>query len=138
TQYAGFLEKNPGHLPKDERERLFDEILAETAIEVALKRHAGFITQEYDPIMGTIPGMPLGRDLRRVKHIIGVGGFFVHNKLNDVKKTIENAIINPGFSLLPENSKILIDQNYLLYAAGAISQIDREYALALLKNYFEI
>jgi len=138
TQYVRFLEKNPGHLPKNEREKLFDELLAETAIEVALKRHAGFITQEFDPIMGTVPGMPIGRDLRKVKYIIGVGGFFVHNKLSDAQKRIENAIKKPEFSLLPENPEILIDQNYLLYAAGAISQIDREYAFTLLKNYFGI
>lgn len=137
TQYTGFLEKNHEHLPMNEREILFDELLAETAIEVALKRHAGFITQEYDPIMGTVPGMPLGRDLRRVKHIIGVGGFLVHRDIKNSIKVIENAIKRPEFSLLPKNPNIRLDENYLLYAAGAISQVDKEYAFNILKNHFE-
>ena len=138
SQYTSFLEKNPGYLPQDEKEKLFDELLAEAAVEVALKRHAGFITQEYDPVMGTVPGMPFGRDLRKVEYIIGVGGYFVHNKPGEAQKIIGNALKNPEFSLLPENPEILIDQDYILYAAGAISQIDKEYALNLLGNYFEI
>ncbi|WP_213996267.1 glutamate mutase L [Tepidanaerobacter syntrophicus] len=136
-QYILFLEKNPEYIPVDEKEKLFDELLAETAVEIALKKHAGFITQEFDPIMGTVPGMPIGRDLREVKYIIGVGGFFVHNELNNAHKIIKNAIKKPGFSLLPENPEILIDKNYLVYAAGAISQIDQEYAFTVLKNHFE-
>ncbi len=137
-KYASFLEKNPEHLPENEKEELFDALLAETAIEISLKRHAGFITQEYDPIMGTVPGMPIGRDLRRAKYLIGVGGFIVHNKSTAVQRVIENAMKRPGYSLLPKNPKIIIDKNYLLYAAGAISQVDREYAFTILKNYFEI
>lgn len=138
TQYAQILEKKPEHLPQSEKEEFFDELLAETAIEISLKRHAGFITQEFDPIMGTVPGMPIGRDLRRVKYLIGVGGFIAHNQSTKAKKVIENAIAKPGYSLLPENPKIILDNNYLLYAAGAISQIDGEYAFAILKNHFEL
>lgn len=138
VNYISTLEKNPDYLPRKEMDKFFDELLAETAIEVSLKRHAGIITQEYDPVMGTVPGMPLGRDLRKVKHIIGVGGFLAHNEVNNAKKIIENAIKKPKFSLLPKNPKISFDKNYLLYAAGAISQINREYAFTLLKNYFGI
>ena len=86
VNYISTLEKNPDYLPRKEMDKFFDELLAETAIEVSLKRHAGIITQEYDPVMGTVPGMPLGRDLRKVKHIIGVGGFLAHNEVNNAKK----------------------------------------------------
>ena len=61
-----------------------------------------------------------------------------HNQSTKAKKVIENAIAKPGYSLLPENPKIILDNNYLLYAAGAISQIDGEYAFAILKNHFEL
>ncbi|MGI6486591.1 MAG: glutamate mutase L [Tepidanaerobacteraceae bacterium] len=88
--------------------------------------------------MGTVPGMPVGRDLRRVKNLIGVGGFVVHNESTKVQGVIKNAIKRPGYSLLPENPKIHLDKNYLLYAVGAISQVDREYAFTILKNYFEM
>ena len=135
-KYCDYAEKNTEYLPVSENEKLFDNLLAETAIEISLKRHAGYITQEYDSIMGIIPGMPVGRDLRKVKNIIGVGGFLVHGNPKKAKGIIRKALERPGFSLLPEKPDIIIDENYLLYAAGAISQIDNEYAFNLLKNYF--
>lgn len=134
--YCIYLEYNTDHLAVNEKERLFDQLLAETALEISIKRHAGYITREYDVVMGIVPGMPVGRDLRKVKVIIGAGGFLVHQDLNNSRLLIRNAISKPDFSLLPEKPAIIIDEHYLLYAVGAISQIDREYAFGLLKNYF--
>lgn len=137
-EYCAKVEKTPKHVAENEREYMFDTFIAETAVEVALKRHAGYISTSFDPITGVMPGMPIGRDLRNVNTIIGVGGIFSHRKVSESKKIIENALKDKGVSLLPENPKIIIDENYILYTVGIISQVDEEYAFKILKNYFGI
>ncbi len=137
TNYCKFLEKNTGHIAQDEKELMFDMMLAETAVEVALKRHAGYISQEYDSVLGILPGMPVGRDLRVVKKVVGVGGVFAHLDLQNAKQIIKNALKNPGFSLLPKDPEILIDSKYIMSTAGTISQNDQGYAFNILKNNFD-
>ena len=55
VQYTAYLEKNPDYVSRTEEEQLFDEGIAVTAIEIALKRHAGYLAQEYNPILGVAP-----------------------------------------------------------------------------------
>jgi uncharacterized protein (TIGR01319 family) len=137
ADYCRFVEKNTDHIPQSREEEMFDALLAETAVEVALKRHAGYISQEVDPVMGITPGMPIGRDLRKVKKLIAVGGFFHHRPASLGEEVIKNALRDRGISLLPENPEVLIDRDYILFAAGIISQIDEEYAYHVLKRYFK-
>lgn len=136
ADYAQYLEKNPDHIAKNEEERNFDEALATTAIEVALKRHAGFIAQDYDPVMGVAPGTPIGRDLRKVKRIIAVGGIFTHSQRERAERIVRKAIENPGFSLLPRDPEIIIDKDYLMYAIGILGEVYPEQILAFAKEYF--
>lgn len=136
VQYCTEIERIPGHIAQNEKEYMFDTFIAETAIEVALKRHAGYISTAADPITGIMPGMPVGRDLRNVNTIIGVGGIFSHRESSEGKKIILNALKDKGISLLPNEPKVLIDENYLLYTGGIISQIDEDYAFQVLKKQF--
>ncbi|MEL7566676.1 MAG: glutamate mutase L [Dehalobacterium sp.] len=136
VRYAGFLEKNPDYLATNEIERLFDEGMAIVAIEIALKRHAGFLAKEYDPLMGVAPGTPIGRDLRKVAYVIAIGGIFTHSSLERAERIVRKALRNPGVSLLPKSFKIMIDQEYLLYALGVLGQIYPEETLNLGKEYF--
>ncbi|SDZ30188.1 conserved hypothetical protein [Proteiniborus ethanoligenes] len=136
VQYCTEIERIPGHIAQNEKEHMFDTFIAETAIEVALKRHAGYISTAADPITGIMPGMPVGRDLRNVNTIIGVGGIFSHREPSEGKKIILNALKDKGISLLPNEPKVLIDENYLLYTGGIISQIDEDYAFQVLKKQF--
>ena len=136
TNYCESMEKNPMHIAGNDKEYMFDSFLAETAVEVALKRHAGYISTVADPITGTSPGMPVGRDLRNVRTIIGVGGIFSHRTPEESKSIIKKALRDKGISLLPNDPKILIDENYLLYTGGIISQIDIEYAFEVLRKQF--
>lgn len=135
-KYGGFLEKNPDHIPINEIEWLFDEGMAIVAVEIALKRHAGFIAKEYDPVMGIAPGTPIGRDLRKVNYVIGIGGIFTHSSPEKAQRIINQALTNPGVSLLPRSAKTLIDRNYLLSALGVLSQIYPEETLKFGKEYF--
>jgi len=135
-RYGEYLEKNPDHIPANDRERLFDEGMAIVAIEIALKRHAGFLAKEYDPLMGIAPGTPIGRDLRKVNYVIGIGGVFTHSGSERAERIISKALANPGVSLLPRSPKKIIDRNYLLYALGVLSQIYPEETLKFGKEYF--
>ncbi len=134
--YCKFVEDNAMHIAENDKEYLFDTFLAETAVEVALKRHAGYISTVADPVTGISPGMPIGRDLRNVETIIGVGGIFAHRPIEESKNIIKNALKDKGISLLPNNPNIIIDEKYSLYAGGIISQIDEEYAFQVLRRQF--
>lgn len=136
--YCKYIGDSPEHIAENDEERMFDKLLAETAVEVALKRHAGYIATEYDPITGITPGMPIGRDLRNVDTILCVGGVFANRDLQETKSIVINAIKDKGPSLLPNNPDIIIDENYLLFTEGIISQIDEEYAFQALKIQFKI
>lgn len=135
--YCKSLEKNQKHIAEDDKEYFFDTLIAETAVEIALKRHAGYIATVANPITGVSPGMPVGRDLRNVKTVIAVGGIFAHRSIEEGQSIIKNALKDKGISLLPSNYNILIDANYTLFTGGIISQIDEEYAFKVLKNQFK-
>jgi uncharacterized protein (TIGR01319 family) len=133
-EYCEMLENNLEYLPLNEQEELFDYLIATTAVETALKRHAGRIATEADAYRGYIPSMPMGRDLRMVDLIVGVGGIFSHNDEEISKEIIREALKDRGISLLPENAKVIIDKNYILFAAGNIIEIDPDYAMKMMEK----
>lgn len=134
TQYCESLEINPEYIAQNNKEYEFDTLIAQTCIEVALKRHAGYICTKPDPITGISPGMPVGRDLRNVTKIIGVGGIFAHRTIEEGQKIIKNALKDKGISLLPTSYEVIIDKNYILYTGGVIGQINQEDAFKILKQ----
>lgn len=134
--YTAFLEANPAYLACSDEERLFDQGLASAAVELALKRHAGYIAQQFDPVMGIVPGTPVGRDLRTVGTVIVIGGIFVHLTTEETYGIITKAFARPGVSLLPCQPKVFIDQCYLLYAVGLLSQCHPSAALRFAKKHF--
>jgi uncharacterized protein (TIGR01319 family) len=136
--YARFVEKHPEHLAATPQEKAFDSAMATVAVEVALKRHAGYITQEYNPVMGVAPGTPVGRDLRNVKTVLVVGGIFTHMSEEERRKIVSRSFANPGMSLLPAAPDFHFDDRYLLYAIGALSQIDPDATLTFAKEYFHL
>ena len=136
--YTAFLEKNPEHISQSAEEKEFDLALAIAAIEVALKRHAGYISQEFNPVMGIIPGTPIGRDLRRVKNVIAVGGIFTHRAPAEKMFVLEQAFANPGISLLPANPHFIVDEQYLLYAVGVLGQKYSDACLNFARRQFKI
>lgn len=136
--YTSFLEKNPEYISQSAEEKEFDLALAIAAIEVALKRHAGYISQEFNPVMGIIPGTPIGRDLRRVKHVFAVGGIFTHRAPEEKLYVLEQAFANPGISLLPTQPNFIVDEQYLLYAVGVIGQKYSDAAFEFARRQFNI
>ncbi len=136
--YAYGMEEDPTRLPVNDEEYQFDTLLAKTAVEVALKRHAGTIALEPDPITGVSAGMPTGRDLRNVSTIIAVGGIFAHRSQEESEQMIKDALADKGISLLPRSFRVLVDKRYLLYTAGIIGTYDKEYAFEILRRDFNL
>lgn len=135
-EYAAYLEKNPKYIASTEMEIQFDRALAVTAIEVALKRHAGFIAQEFNPVMGIAPGTPMGRDLRGVRTVIAVGGIFTHSTESECISIVHDAMNDKGVSLLPETYHVYFDTSYLMYGIGVLARKYPDMALRFAKEYF--
>jgi len=136
VNYVAGFEANPERLPSSVQEHLFDKALAVAALEVALKRHAGYIAQQFDPIMGTVPGTPIGRDLRTVDTVIVIGGIFVNLSEKETQAIVAEALERPGYSLLPIKPKVVIDRDYLFYAIGLLAQNYPTAALRFAKDHF--
>ena len=134
--YATQLEANPEYLATNDLERKLDRVMAEVAVEVALKRHAGYIAEHFDPVMGVIPGTPIGRDLRQVEVVLAVGGVFAHSSEADAKEIVAAALAKPGISLLPKQARIIVDSNYLTYAIGVLGQYQPTAAVKFAKKHF--
>ncbi len=134
--YCEFLEENPEFIAQSEEEKLFDKLLAATAVELALKRHAGRYATEADVRRGFIPGVPMGRDLRSIEWVICVGGYFVNNELDLAKEIVAQALSDNGVYLLPKSPKIMVDKDYLLFSAGTILEVDKAYSMEILFKYY--
>lgn len=138
VQYAAFLENNPEYISRTEEEQLFEEGMAITALEIALKRHAGFLAQEYNPVLSIAPGTPVGRDLRKVKYVIAVGGIFTHSSKERVVRILTKVFENPGISLLPQQPVFLIDKDYLMYVIGLLGQKYPNEVINFTMRHFKI
>ncbi len=138
-EYTEMLERETNHIPQNEKEEALDLALAQCAVHVALRRHAGAYIQQEDKVLGIMAGMAVGRDLRLVDKVICVGGIFVHNKKEDVLEIIENCFKEPGISLLPiEMPQIVIDSDYYLYALGVLGKYYPDEVLEFMKENFNM
>jgi uncharacterized protein (TIGR01319 family) len=135
TDYTKRLEQKPDTVPSDQREAAMDRALAVSAIAVALRRHAGHLTREPDPVMGLAAGTPVGRDLRDVKQVLAGGGIFLHCDPSGRFEILGRAFADPGISLLPQSPAFAFDEDYLLYAMGALSAHYPEAVFSFMKNH---
>ncbi len=134
--YTEMLEEHTDHVPQNEKEACLDRALAQCAIQVALRRHAGSYLAETDTVMGVLAGTAVGRDLRGVRRVLCVGGIFVHMDEKKTRAMVARCFADPGISLLPpEDPEILLDKDYLLYAMGVLGRHYPDEALRFLKGY---
>lgn len=134
--YTELLESENGHIPRGEKERAMDRALAQCAVDVAIRRHAGFYAKEADPIMGIMAGAPMGRDLRNVKQVLCVGGIFLHCEGKERENIVRRTFDNPGISLLPlEDPEIWFDEDYILYAMGVLAKHYPDEVLSYMKKH---
>jgi len=123
----------PETLPQSVSEESLDTELARHAARIAMERHAGTIETTYGPDGPIL--VQYGKDLRPTKTVIGTGGPLIFNRFRDgiLAETIFSEA-NP-FSLKPRKPDFYLDERYLLYAIGLMSEVDADKALRVAKRY---
>lgn len=130
---VGELSHFTDRLPKSSKEWSLDTELARTAAQLAMERHAGTIEPTYGP-QGQIL-IQYGKDLTGIKKIIGTGGPLVFSPAPEkILEAILFSETNP-FSLKPKMPDFYLDQEYLLYAIGLMSEVEPEKALRVAKKH---
>jgi uncharacterized protein (TIGR01319 family) len=131
--YVRSLRGNVDAVPGNKAETEMDIGLASCAVSVAVERHTGTIRSAWG-LTGEIL-IQEGKDLTRLKTVIGTGGIFAHNTYPD---RILGATLfsdkNP-FSLKPMAPELLIDKSYLLYGIGLLSDVEPRTALRIAKKH---
>ncbi len=119
------------YVADNDMERAIDNKLAAGAVNISVRRHAGVIRRIIDK--GS-PAIQIGKNLSDITTVIGTGGPIVHSK--EAKRILSNALSGDAERdiLLPKEMKFFLDQEYVLYAAGLLREVDEEAALAILRN----
>jgi uncharacterized protein (TIGR01319 family) len=129
---GSFLIKNVNYIPDKKQDFYIDIGLARSAVEVAVERHAG-VVKEVWTLNGAVK-CQYGKDLTRLKLLIGTGGIFAYNPhAEEVLKAALFSQTNP-FSLKPQNPDLYIDRNYILYGIGLLSDLEPDIALRIAKK----
>jgi uncharacterized protein (TIGR01319 family) len=116
--YVDRIARAPATLPADERERQFDGLLATFAARTAIARHCGHHRQVMLPEGPVL--VQEGKDLRRVEAVLGTGGSVI--AAADPAAIVRDALASTDpFALVPESPDVLIDSDYVLYAAGLLA-----------------
>ncbi len=109
----------PAWLPTDTAGRADDLLLARLAVTVALRRHARG-----------------GRDLRRVGLVVGSGGVLRHATVAGRAKVLGAATTDhAGGWRVPDRAVVVVDERYVLAAAGLLVVEHPTAAAALLRRY---
>jgi uncharacterized protein (TIGR01319 family) len=133
SERADSLGDNTETLPESEEDAAFDVALARSAVSVAARRHAGSIEIAYGP-RGKFY-VQTGKDLRPVKTLVGTGGIFASSPRSDADAALSAAAqaSEEGGALLPETAARYVDADYVLYAAGLLSERAPEAAVRMLR-----
>lgn len=115
------------------KEKEIERFLAYHAVRIAVERHVGRLRTIYTPSGSTY--IQEGKDLRKIKYLIGTGGVIVHNQepASIIAGALHENQANPEL-LAPLYPEILLDQEYILAAAGLLSEVEPEISLRLMKN----
>lgn len=106
-------------MPSSERQKELTRWLCRRAVETAIKRHAGQVTDLYTPTGKK--QIVKGKDLSAVKWVVGTGGALT--RVEGGREILRDICRGPGKFLLPQpQAQILIDQDYLFSALGTLAQ----------------
>ncbi|OQB20504.1 MAG: hypothetical protein BWY11_02344 [Firmicutes bacterium ADurb.Bin182] len=133
---ADELIKNAKPIPSTELEKRFIERLTLEAVLTSLERHSGAIRNLFGP--GGKKTIAEGKDLTNVKYIVGTGGALTRlpGRVEILNKV---PLHNKGLDLFPKkDSKVLIDNDYIMASLGVLSKKYPEAALKLLKRSLKI
>ena len=124
-----------GKLPEGQEEVACHILLSRVAVEVAVNQHVGRIEVVYGPAGEML--MQHGKDLTTVKTVIGTGGPIIYS--SNPRGVLEGALFqkeNPSI-LKPREPRLYLDERYILFAVGLLSQVEPGKALNLAKKYLK-
>ena len=127
------LKENTDKVPNgDEELEALDFALASSAIDEAVLRHAGTISETYT-MMG-LTYVQEGKNLTRVKNIVVTGGSLIHTKRTE--EIAANALYSAKHpqSLRPKSAAVWVDRTYILAAMGLLSAYYPDTALRIMKK----
>jgi uncharacterized protein (TIGR01319 family) len=113
-----------------------EELLAKSAVEIAVERHCGVMESSYSP-MGEIFTLS-GKDLTEVPYVIGIGGAIINS--TNPSGILDGARfdIKRYNSMKPKQPKYMLDSKYIFAAMGLLSIADPELALDLMKQEIKL
>lgn len=110
---------DPAYIPDSTAEADVDLRLAGLAVTVALRRHARGVDGRG------------GRDLRRVRLVVGSGSVFRHGDERRAAEVLARALDDrSGGWRVPKRAAVTLDRRYVLAAAGLLSLEDQQPAAA--------
>lgn len=117
-------------IPKNEKEREFLMKMAEVATATAIDRHVGSIRYVYGPTGRST--LAQGKDLSKVKFIIGTGGALTKlDNGSEILKKIRKK--KDSLQMLPRREPtVLIDHDYIMSSLGVLSMKHETSAMELL------
>lgn len=121
-------------LPKSESEIDLSRWLCARAVETAVRRHAGVITDIYTPTGRR--QIVKGKDLSAVKWVIGTGGALT--RIPGGEGILRSVCTGVGKYLLPApEARILLDRDYLFSALGTLAQAYPEDVKKTFENWVD-
>ena len=133
VRYVDLFNADPAYLPAREKEFDLEAKLGMAIVEMAVERHAGYLETSYGP-MGAV-FLQHGKDLTRVKHVIGTGGIIANHCSPEL--FFQKVCFDPRKSnlLKPKEPHFWLDKQQIMAALGLVAEIDADKALRMLKKY---
>ena len=135
-ELVDYLKNNTDKVPNGDSElESLDFALASCAIEEAVRRHAGTISETYTMMGQTF--VQEGKNLTKVKQIVVTGGSLIHTKKTE--QIAAHALFDPRHpeSLRPKEAGVWVDRTYILAAMGLLSSYYPQTALRIMKKELE-
>jgi uncharacterized protein (TIGR01319 family) len=121
-------------MPAQEQELALTRWLCERAVEVAIRRHAGVVTDLFTPTGKR--QVVKGKDLTAVQWVIGTGGALT--RVPGGEQILRGICTGAGKFLLPRpDARILIDRDYRFSALGTLAQAYPEEVKATFRSWVE-
>ncbi|MDR0875011.1 MAG: glutamate mutase L [Clostridiales Family XIII bacterium] len=133
--YTLLLNETVEYIPQTGAESLMDIALAASAVGIAVERHAGTLKTEFTAV-GEI-NIQYGKNLYNIKNILGTGGIFRYGARPEM--VLKNALFSAQtpWSLKPLAPAAYLDEDYLFYAMGLLSQEHPDAALRIMKKHLK-
>ena len=121
-------------LPKTEQQLELTRWLCARAVETAIRRHAGVITDLYTPTGKR--QIIKGKDLTAVKWLVGTGGALT--RIPGGEAILHTICKGPGKYLLPlRDTRVLLDRYYRFSALGTLAQAYPDEVKATFRSWVE-